>query len=475
MVFNDLSAKTVQKISRHKKEPDWILDYRLKSLKMFEDFRKKDSIRSPKNVFAACPEKASKTSPKGVSKNLDKSKFFSPGDLTSLLQSINFDDISYYKPADFTKQKSWEEVPSDIKATFDKLGIPEAEKRILAGVEAQVDSEAIYGSIKNKLNAQGVVFTNIEKGLSEYPELFRKYFGLLVKPSDNKFAALNGAFWSGGSFLYVPKGVKVDLPLQAYFRINARSLGQFERTLIIAEEDSSVHYVEGCTAPLYSTDSLHAGVVEVFVGKNASVRYTTVQNWSKNVYNLVTKKSRVEEGGKMVWVDGNLGSKLTMKYPSCYLVGENAHGEMLSVGYASDGQVLSSGARMIHQAPHTTSKVISKSIATGAGVSNYQGEVRIEKGAIGSQAYIQCDSLLLDKDSVSSSYPLLKVQEPCSIVEHEASATKLDEEKVRYLQSRGLDLLEVRDLLIKGFVSPIVSSLPIEYALEFNKLLESSF
>jgi len=352
------------------------------------------------------------------------------------------------------------------------LGLPEAEKKFLAGVEAQVNSEAIYGNLKAGLKEQGIIFTNIEEGLRKHPELFKEYFGKLVKPTDNKFAALNSAVWSGGSFLYVPKNVRVELPLQAYFQIGRINLGQFERTLIIADEGSYIHYIEGCTAPMYSRDVVHAGVAEVFVKPGASVRYTTIQNWSKNVYNIGTKKSRVEERGKMVWVDGNLGSKVTIKYPSCYLVGKGAHGEMLSIAYTKEGQEISVGARMIHKAPQTTSKVISKSIANQNGNTTYRGELRIEKGAENSRAFIKCDSLVLDSKASSNSYPRIEVLESSANVEHESSANKVEEGRLRYLQSRGFTEPEAMDLLIKGFMEPVMQQIPVEYALEFNTLME---
>jgi Fe-S cluster assembly protein SufB len=432
--FNPLSIKTVRKISGIKKEPNWMLQFRLEALNTFKKLKRPN---------------------------------FGPD-----LSDLNFRKIKYYVDPDVKKQTKWQDVPLKIKETFDKLGIPEAEKEILSGVEAQFDSEAIYGSLKKHLEDQGVIFTNIETGLQRYPELFRKYFGTLVKVSDNKFSALNSAVWSGGSFLYVPKGLRVELPLQAYFQIGVPNLGQFERTLIIADEGSYVHYVEGCTAPIYSEKALHAGVVEVFVEKEATVRYSTIQNWSKNVYNLTTKKALVKEKGKMIWVDGNIGSRVTMKYPACYLVEPHAYGEMLSVTITSEKQEMLTGARMIHLAPQTKSKVISKSIAKQGGIANYKGDLTIKKNSDNSRAYIQCDSLLLDNISSSQSYPTLKVYNPTSVVTHEASATRLEEEKLQYLQTRGLTTNEARDLIIKGFVDPIIRELPIEYALEFNKLLE---
>ncbi len=444
--FNSLSIETVKKISDIKGEPNWMLEFRLKSLEKFLE------LEMPN---------------------------FGPD-----LSDLDFEKIDYYVDPKAKKQRSWEEVPAEIKATFDKLGIPEAEKRVLAGVEAQFDSEAIYGSLKKKLEDQGIIFTNIEEGLLRYPDLFKKYFGTLVKVDDNKFSALNGAVWSGGSFLYVPKGVSVELPLQAYFQMGTPNLGQFERTLIIADEGSSVHYVEGCTAPAYSENALHAGVVEVFVGKGASVRYTTIQNWSKNIYNLVTKKAVVGREGRMSWVDGNLGSKVTMKYPACYLEGARSHGEMLSVGVSGAGQEIYAGGRMIHKGVGTSSKIVSKSLVygggkgavagkvTAGGKSVYQGDLRIEAGAVGARAHIQCDSLIMEEPATADSLPILKVAEPSAVVTHEASATKLEEEKLRYLEGRGLEEGEAVDLIVKGFLDEVIKELPIEYALEFNKLLD---
>ncbi|MBD3365884.1 Fe-S cluster assembly protein SufB [candidate division WWE3 bacterium] len=432
--FKTLDKNTVRKLSKRKQEPLWMLDLRLEALEVY----KKTPLPS-----------------------------FGPS-----LKNLNLEDITFYKSPETAKKNSWEDIPADVKADFDKLGIPQAEKDFLAGVEAQMNSEAIYGSLKEKLKKQGIIFTNIEEGLQKHPEIFQKYFGKLVKPTDNKFSALNGAVWSGGSFLYVPENVTVTLPLQAYFKIGALNLGQFERTLIIAEKGSKVHYVEGCTAPSYLKNMLHAGVVEVFVAEDAQVKYTTIQNWSKNVYNLVTKKSSVEARGKMSWVDANLGSKVTMKYPACYLRGSGAHGEMLSVAYTGSGQVISAGARMVHEAPMTTSKVVSKSLAGSKGVSNYRGEVLVKEGAKNSRAFVECDSLLLTKTAKSNSYPKLVIKEASAQVEHEASASKLEEEKLQYLRSRGLSFLEAKDLIVQGFIEPVLEQLPLEYALEFNQLLQ---
>jgi len=431
--FNSLSRSTIKKISCQKGEPYWMLDFRLKALEKFYE------LEVPR--------------------------------YGANLSDLDFEKIDYYVNPGATKKRTWKEVPKEIKDTYDKLGIPEVEKNFLAGVEAQFDSEAIYGSLKRQIEEKGVIFTNIEIGLKEHEDLFKKYFGSLVKVEDNKFSALNSAFWSGGSFLYVPKGVKVDLPLQAYFQMGTPRLGQFERTLIIADEGSSVHYMEGCTAPMYSQNALHAGVVEVFVEKGASVRYTTVQNWSKDVYNLVTKKSLVKEAGKMYWVDGNLGSKVTMKYPACYLEGARSHGEMLSVGVCGQGQEIFAGARMIHKGVGTTSKVISKTLVNPGGKSVFQGDLKIDVGALGARAHIQCDSIIREEPAITDSLPFLEVREPSAVVTHEASATKLEEENLAYLKGRGLEEQEALNLIIKGFLEEVIRELPIEYALEFNKLL----
>jgi Fe-S cluster assembly protein SufB len=432
--FKKPDKTTVQKISQQKEEPKWMLEYRLKALEIYN--------------------------------KLDLPKF-GPS-----LEKLNLENITYYKDSKTKKKNKWEDLPQKVREDFEKLGIPEAEKKYLAGVEAQMNSEVIYGALEEKLSKKGIIFTNIEDGLKNHPEIFKKYFGKLVRPKDNMFAALNSAVWSGGVFLYVPKGVKADLPLQAYFRIGALNLGQFERTLIIAEEGSSIHYVEGCTAPSYIEDMLHAGVVEIFLHPKAKVHYTTIQNWSKNVYNLVTKKAQVEEMAKMIWVDGNLGSKVTMKYPACYLRGKGAHGEMLSVAYTTENQEISAGARMIHEAPQTTSKVVSKSIANKNGKANYRGELKVKPQAVNSRAFIQCDSILMDKGATSNSYPNINVQEASAKVEHEASASKMEEKKLQYLQSKGLTPSQAKDLIIKGFMEPVIQALPIEYALEFNQLIE---
>lgn len=388
------------------------------------------------------------------------------------LSDIDFNDIYYYlKPSD-KKERSWDEVPSEIKNTFDKLGILEAEKRHLAGVEAQFDSESIYGSLMAELKDQGVIFTSTDEALKKHPELFKKYFGKIVPARDNKFAALNSAVWSGGSFVYIPKGVKLKRPLQAYFRINAIKMGQFERTLIIADEGSEAQYVEGCTAPTYTENSLHAAVVEVVVKKNARFRYTTIQNWSNNVYNLVTKRARVEEGAIMEWVDGNLGSKATIKYPSCYLVGERARGEMLSIAYSAENQHQDVGAKMIHIAPNTSSKIISKSISLRGGRGTYRGLVSISPSAHNAKSGVECDALLLDDKSRSDTYPTMNINNNSAHMEHEASVSKVDEGKLFYLMSRGLTEEEAMGLVVSGFIEPIVKQLPLEYAVELNRLIE---
>lgn len=387
------------------------------------------------------------------------------------LSEIDFNNIYYYiKPSKKTENK-WSEVPKDIRETYDKLGIPEAEKAYLGGVKAQYESEIVYGSLMKRLADKGIIFCGMDEALKKYPELVKEYFGKLVPPSDNKFAALNSAVWSGGSFIYVPKNVKVDLPLQAYFRINSANMGQFERTLIIVDEGAYVHYVEGCTAPIYTTDSLHAAVVEIFVKKNARCRYTTIQNWSTNVYNLVTKRTRVEEKGIMEWVDGNLGSKITMKYPSVYLVGKGAHGEILSVAVAGRGQHLDAGGKCFHLAPETTSRIISKSISMKGGRSSYRGMIYMAPGAKNSRSKVVCDALILDNKSRSDTYPNNKINEPEVTLEHEATVSKIGEEQLFYLMSRGFKQTEAEAMVVNGFVEPIAKELPMEYSVELNRLI----
>ena len=388
------------------------------------------------------------------------------------LSTINFDDIYYYmKPV--TKQgRTWDDVPESMKTTFDRLGIPDAEKKFLAGVGAQYDSEVIYHSLIESLAKQGVIFTDMDSALRDHPEIVKKYFGTLIPAHDNKFAALNSAVWSGGSFVYVPKGVRVEMPLQAYFRINAKNMGQFERTLIIAEEGSYVHYVEGCTAPVYSSDSLHAAVVEIFVKPGARVRYTTIQNWSKDVYNLVTKRARVEEEGTMEWVDGNLGSRITMKYPSVYLVGRKAHGEVLSIAFAGAGQHQDAGGKAIHNAPETSSIITSKSISKNGGRTSYRGLVHMTALATRAKSNVKCDALILDPQSRSDTYPTMKIRAKEVSLGHEASVSKIGEEQLFYLMSRGLDEATATGLIVSGFIEPIVRELPLEYAVELNKLIQ---
>lgn len=428
-----LSTEIVEEISKIKGEPEWMLNFRLRSLSIFEE--------KPMPTWGAD------------------------------LSGIDFSNIYYYiKPSQKT-EKSWDEVPKEIRETYDRLGIPEAEKAYLGGVKAQYESEIVYGSLMTRLAKQGVIFCGMDEALKKYPELVKEYFGKLIPPTDNKFAALNSAVWSGGSFIYIPKKVKVDLPLQAYFRINSANMGQFERTLIIVDEGAYVHYVEGCTAPIYTTDSLHAAVVEIFVKKNARCRYTTIQNWSTNVYNLVTKRTKVEERGVMEWVDGNLGSKITMKYPSVYLTGKGAHGEILSVAMAGKGQHLDAGGKCFHLAPETTSRIISKSISMKGGRSSYRGLVYVAPGAKGSRSKVVCDALILDKKSRSDTYPDNKIKEPEVTLEHEATVSKIGEEQLFYLMSRGFSQSEAEAMVVNGFVEPIAKELPMEYSVELNRLI----
>ncbi len=388
------------------------------------------------------------------------------------LSGIDYQDIYYYiKPVE-TQGRSWEDLPADIKETFDRLGIPEAERKFLAGAGAQYESEAVYHSLKQEWERQGVIFVDSDTGLREYPEIYKEFFGTVVPATDNVFAALNTAAWSGGSFVYVPKGVHLDIPLQAYFRINAQSMGQFERTLIIVDEGASVHYVEGCTAPVYSTDSLHSGVIEIIVRKNARCRYTTIQNWSTNVYNLVTQRALVYEGGTMEWVDANLGSKVTMKYPSVYMLGPNARGQILSMAFAGPGQHLDTGGKLVHAAPNTSSQLISKSISKGGGRASYRGLLKVSKGAHGARSNVVCDALLLDERSRSDTYPYIEIDEDDVTVGHEASVSKIGEEQLFYLMSRGLSEDEASAMIVSGFIEPMVKELPMEYAVEMNRLIQ---
>ena len=429
-----LNRAVIEEMSSLKSEPLWMRQFRLKALEQF--------LRKPNLTWG--------------------------GDLSGL----NFDDIYYYiRPTD-KKVSRWEDLPEEIRDTYDRIGIPEAEKKFLSGVSAQYESEVVYKSIKSMLSKKGVVFLDMDSGLREYPEIVKQYFGTVIPPGDNKFAALNSSVWSGGSFVYVPAGVRVDLPLQAYFRINAANMGQFERTLIIAEEGSFVHYVEGCTAPIYTTDSLHSAVVEIIVKKGARVRYTTIQNWSNNVYNLVTKRARVEEEGIMEWVDGNIGSKLTMKYPSVYLVGKKARGEILSIAYAGEGQHQDAGGKAVHLAPETTSQIISKSISRGGGRTSYRGLVQVYPGAKNSKSKVVCDALLLDEASRSDTYPTMKIDEQDVTIEHEATVSKIGDEQLFYLQSRGIGKAQAESMIVNGFIEPIVKELPLEYAVELNRLIQ---
>jgi Fe-S cluster assembly protein SufB len=429
-----LDADVVAQISEMKGEPAWMRDFRLKAYKEFE--RKKLPMWGG-NVA-----------------------------------EIDFQNIFYYLKPTAEQGKTWEDVPSDIKRTFDKLGIPEAEQKFLSGVGAQYDSEVVYHKIKESLTKQGVLFLDTDSALREHPELFREYFGTLIPPTDNKFAALNSAVWSGGSFIYVPKGVKVEMPLQAYFRINAQNMGQFERTLIIVDEGAWVHYVEGCTAPIYASDSLHSAVVEIVVKKGARCRYTTIQNWSNNVYNLVTKRAAAYQDATMEWVDANLGSKLTMKYPSVYLMEPGAHAEILSIAFAGKGQHQDAGGKAVHGAPNTTSSIVSKSISKDGGRAGYRGLIKIAKGAKGSKSTVRCDALLLDEFSRSDTYPYMEIEEDQVTIGHEATVSKIGDEQLFYLMSRGIPEAEAAAMIVSGFIEPITKELPMEYAVEMNRLIQ---
>jgi Fe-S cluster assembly protein SufB len=430
-----LSEAVVRDISAKKGEPEWMLKLRLKALRLFD--------RKPMPTWGA--------------------------DLTG----IDFDTIKYFVRSTEKQAASWEDLPEDIKNTYDRLGIPEAEKqRLIAGVAAQYESEVVYHQINEELERQGVIFVDTDTGLREYPELFKEYFATVIPVGDNKFASLNTSVWSGGSFIYVPKGVHVEIPLQAYFRINTENMGQFERTLIIADEGSYVHYVEGCTAPIYSSDSLHSAVVEIVVKKNARVRYTTIQNWSNNVYNLVTKRATCAEGATMEWIDGNIGSKVTMKYPAVFLMGEHAKGETLSIAFAGEGQHQDAGAKMVHAAPHTSSTIVSKSVARGGGRTSYRGLVQVLEGSHHSRSTVRCDALLVDTISRSDTYPYVDVREDDVAMGHEATVSKVSEDQLFYLMSRGLSEEEAMAMIVRGFVEPIARELPMEYALELNRLIE---
>ena len=428
-----VDAEIVTQISEMKKEPAWMRDFRLKSLEIFES--------KPMPAWG--------------------------GQL-----GIDFQDIYYYlKPTDH-QGKTWDDVPDAIKQTFDRLGIPEAERKFLAGVKAQFESEVVYGSLQEDLAKKGVIFTDTDTAVREHSDLLREYFGTVIPPTDNKFAALNSAVWSGGSFIYVPKGVKIEFPLQAYFRINAESMGQFERTLIIVDEGAQVHYVEGCTAPMYSTESLHSAVVEIIVKKHGRCRYTTIQNWANNIYNLVTKRAMAYEGALMEWIDGNLGSRLTMKYPAVYLMEPGARGEILSIAFASAGQHQDAGAKIVHVAPHTSGRIVSKSISKNGGRASYRGLVKVEPGAKKSKSSVVCDALILDDKSRSDTYPYIEIEEQDVSVGHEASVSKIGEEQLFYLMSRGLSEAEASTMIVGGFIEPLVKELPMEYAVEMNKLIQ---
>jgi Fe-S cluster assembly protein SufB len=429
-----LDRAVVEEISRMKGEPDWMLQFRLKSLAIFE--------RKPLPTWG--------------------------GDLSE----IDFDNIYYYIKPSEKQGKDWEEVPEYIKNTFDKLGIPEAERKFLAGVSAQYESEVVYHSIREDLEKQGVIFLDMDSGLREHPDIVKEYFGTVIPPADNKFSALNSAVWSGGSFIYVPPGVQVEIPLQAYFRINAENMGQFERTLIIADEGASVHYIEGCTAPIYSSDSLHSAVVELIAKKDAKIRYTTIQNWSRNVYNLVTKRAVAYDGATVEWIDGNLGSKLTMKYPGVWLMGPRAHAEILSVAFAGDGMHQDAGAKVVHAAPHTTSNIVSKSVSKGTGRTTYRGLVKVYPDAVDVRSNVRCDALLLDEESRSDTYPYMEIEEEQVSIGHEASVSKLGEEQLFYLMSRGLTEQQAALMIVNGFIEPFTKELPLEYSVELNRLIQ---
>jgi Fe-S cluster assembly protein SufB len=429
-----LNHQVVRDMSAMKGEPQWMTDFRLKSLDIF--------LKKPMPTWGAD------------------------------LSGIDFDDIYYYIKPSAESVRSWDDVSPEVKNTFDKLGIPEAEQKFLAGVGAQYESEMVYHSVRKDLEEKGVIFLSTDDGLKQYPELFREYFGTIIPPTDNKFAALNSAVWSGGSFIYVPKGVHVAMPLQAYFRINAQSMGQFERTLIIVDEGAYMHYVEGCTAPVYSSDSLHSAVVEIIVKKGARCRYTTIQNWSTNVYNLVTKRAAAYQDATMEWIDGNLGSKVTMKYPAVYLMEPGAHGEILSIAFAGKDQQLDAGGKVVHGAPRTTSKILSKSISKDGGRSSYRGLLKVYKGAEKSRSTVVCDALLIDEHSRSDTYPVIEIDEDDVTIGHEASVSKVGEEQLFYLTSRGIPEDQAEGLVVAGFIEPLVKELPMEYAVELNRLVQ---
>ena len=429
-----LSREVVESISKLKDEPQWMLDFRLRSYDIF--------MKKPMPTWG--------------------------GDLNK----IDFQNIYYYAKATEKTEKSWDDVPANVKNTFDKLGIPEAEKKFLAGVGAQYESEVVYHHLRDDLKKQGVLFLDTDTALKEQPEIFRKYFAKIIPPEDNKFAALNSAVWSCGSFIYIPPGVKVDMPLQAYFRINAENIGQFERTLIIADEGSEIHYIEGCTAPVYSSESLHSAVVELVAHKDAKLRYTTIQNWSNDVYNLVTKRAYAYEGATVEWIDGNIGSKLTMKYPGIYLMGERAYGETLSIAFAGKNQHQDTGAKMVHLAPNTTSKITSKSVSRLNGRSTYRGLLSVAKGATNVKATVRCDALLLDDTSKTDTYPYMEINQEDATVTHEATVGKIGDEQIFYLMTRGFSEEEALSLIVNGFMEPFTKELPMEYAVELNRLIK---
>lgn len=430
-----INEAIVREMSEIKGEPDWMRDFRLKALKRFE-------ARPMAAWFAVN------------------------------MPDLDFDDIYYYIKPTGGQVNDWNDLPDAIKDTYEKLGIPEAERKYLAGVTAQYESEVVFHRNRADLEAQGVIFTDMDSAVREHPELVRRYFGTVIPPNDNKFAALNSAVWSGGSFIYVPPGVKVEMPLQAYFRINAENMGQFERTLIIADEGAQVHYVEGCSAPVYSTDSLHSAVVELIALPGSRITYTTIQNWSNNVYNLVTKRARAEAEAHVEWIDGNIGSRLTMKYPAIYLMGPKASGEVLSVAYAGAGQHQDTGAKMIHAAPETTSTIISKSISKGGGNSTYRGLVHVDEGAKGAKSFVRCDALILDDISISETKPYMEVSERDASVGHEATVSKIGDDQLFYLMSRGLSESQAMGMIVNGFIEPITRTLPMEYAVEWSRLIE---
>ncbi|HLI06967.1 MAG TPA: Fe-S cluster assembly protein SufB [Ktedonobacteraceae bacterium] len=429
-----LSTKVVEQISEMKGEPEWMRKFRLKSLALFE--------KRPMPTWGAD------------------------------LAGIDFDNIYYYIKPVAQQGKTWDDIPSDIKDTFDRLGIPQAEQQYLAGVTAQYESEAVYHKVREDLEKLGVIFTDMDTALRLYPDIIKEHIGTVIPPSDNKFASLNSAVWSGGSFVYVPEGVRVEIPLQAYFRINAQNMGQFERTLIIAAPGSYVHYVEGCTAPTYASDSLHSAVVEIKVMEGARVRYTTIQNWSKNVYNLVTKRAAAYRDATMEWVDGNLGSKVTMKYPAVLLMEPGARGDVLSVAFASEGMHLDAGAKMTHLAPYTTSQILSKSVSKGTGRASYRGLVRVNRGAHHTKSSVRCDALLLDEHARTDTYPTIRVEENQTEIGHEATVSKVGDDQLFYLMSRGLNESEAYSLIVNGFIEPITRELPMEYAVELNRLIQ---